>query len=42
MAATADGNLHVYMLSVGQGDTTVIVSPRGKVLIIDAMRPINP
>ena len=39
MAATADGNLHVYMLSVGQGDTTVIISPEGKVLIIDAMRP---
>lgn len=39
MAATADGNLHVYMLSVGQGDTTVIISPQGNVIIIDAMRP---
>ncbi len=39
MAATADGNLHVYMLSVGQGDTTVIVSPQGTVFVIDAMRP---
>ena len=39
MAVTADGNLYVYMLSVGQGDTSVIVSPEGKVLVIDAMRP---
>ncbi|MHC4641751.1 MAG: ComEC/Rec2 family competence protein [Planctomycetota bacterium] len=39
MIATADGNLHIYMLSVGQGDTTVVVSPQGSVLIIDAMRP---
>ena len=39
MAATADQNLHVYMLSVGQGDTSVIVSPEGNVLIIDVMRP---
>jgi competence protein ComEC len=39
MAATADGNLHIYMLSVGQGDTTVIVSPEGNVLIIDVIRP---
>jgi len=39
MAAAADGYLHVYMLSVGQGDATVIVSPDGNVLIIDAMRP---
>jgi competence protein ComEC len=38
MAATADGNLHVYMLSVGQGDTSVIVSPEGNVLVIDVMR----
>ena len=34
-----DGNLHVYMLSVGQGDTTVIVTPAGNVIVIDAMRP---
>jgi len=39
MAATADGDLHVYMVSVGQGDTTVIVSPQGKLIVIDAMRP---
>ena len=39
MPAIADGNLHVYMVSVGQGDTSVIVSPEGNVLVIDAMRP---
>lgn len=39
MAANHDGNLHVYILSVGQGDTSVILSPEGKLLIIDAMRP---
>jgi competence protein ComEC len=39
MVVNADGNLHVYMLSVGQGDTTVIISPEGNILIIDAMRP---
>ena len=39
MAATSNGNLHVYMLSVGQADTTVIISPEGKLFIIDATRP---
>jgi len=39
MIANPDGNLHIYMLSVGQGDTTVIVSPDGNVIIIDVMRP---
>ncbi len=39
MSATADGNLHVYMLSVGQADTSVIVSPKGTVIVIDATRP---
>ena len=39
MAVTADGNLHIYMLSVGQGDTSVIISPDGNVLIIDVIRP---
>lgn len=39
MAVTADQRLHVYMLSVGQGDTSVIVSPAGHVVVIDAMRP---
>lgn len=34
-----DGDLHVYMVSVGQGDTTVVISPDGSVIVIDAMRP---
>ncbi len=33
-----DGNLHVYMLNVGQADTTVVVSPQGRVMVIDATR----
>lgn len=39
MKRNPDGNLHVYMLSVGQGDTSVIVSPGGSVMVIDATRP---
>jgi beta-lactamase superfamily II metal-dependent hydrolase len=39
MAATSDGNLHIYMLNVGQADTSVIISPQGKVIVIDATRP---
>ncbi len=39
MTATHDGNLHIYMLSVGQADTSVIVSPEGTVIVIDATRP---
>jgi len=39
MAANHDGDLHIYMLSVGQGDTSVIVTPAGQIVIIDAMRP---
>lgn len=39
MITNPDGNLHVYMLNVGQADTTVIVLPKGNVIIIDAVRP---
>lgn len=39
MIGAPDGHLHVYMLNVGQGDTTIIISPAGSVIIIDAMRP---
>ena len=39
MPATADGHLHVYMVNVGQGDTTVIVSPGGRLVVIDAVHP---
>ena len=35
----SDNYLHVYMLSVGQADTTIIVSPGGSVTIIDAVKP---
>jgi competence protein ComEC len=37
--AAADGRLHIYFLNVGQGDTTVIVTPQGRVIVIDAARP---
>lgn len=39
MIATPDGDLHVYMLSVGQADTSIIISPQGTVIVIDARRP---
>ena len=39
MINNPDGNLHVYMLSVGQADTSVIISPEGRVVVIDATRP---
>lgn len=39
MIANPDGHLHVYMVNVGQGDCTIIVSPAGNVVVIDAMRP---
>ena len=39
MINNPDGNLHVYMLSVGQADTSIIISPQGRVVVIDATRP---
>jgi competence protein ComEC len=39
MIQDPDGDLHVYMVNVGQGDTTVIVSPQGNVIVIDAKNP---
>ncbi len=39
MTANADGRLHIYVVNVGQADTSVIVSPAGQVIIIDARRP---
>lgn len=39
MIANPDGDLHVYTVNVGQGDCTVIVTPAGNVIVIDAMRP---
>jgi competence protein ComEC len=39
MINAPDGTLRVFMISVGQGDSTIIVSPEGAVIVIDAMRP---
>jgi len=39
MVRNPDGALHIYAVNVGQGDTTVVVTPEGKVAIIDAYRP---
>jgi competence protein ComEC len=39
VAVTSDSDLHAYMLSVGQADTTIIVSPQGNLTIIDAKQP---
>ena len=38
MVINPDGELHIYSLNVGQGDTTVVVTPNGNVAIIDAFR----
>lgn len=38
MITNPDGNLHIYMVNVGQGDSTIIVSPEGNVILIDAHR----
>jgi competence protein ComEC len=32
----ADGRLHIYILDVGQGDASLIVTPSGKQILIDA------
>ncbi len=39
MIKNPDGNLHIYMLNVGQGDTTIIISPQGRIAVIDAKNP---
>ncbi len=39
MPFQADGNLYIYVLNVGQADTTVIVTPQGNCIIIDAKNP---
>lgn len=39
MIINPDGKLHIYVLSVGQGDCTLVVSPNGSVCIIDAYKP---
>jgi beta-lactamase superfamily II metal-dependent hydrolase len=35
----ADGKLRIFILNVGQADTSIIVTPKGKVIIIDAVAP---
>lgn len=34
-----DGKLHVYFLDVGQGDSTLIVSPEGRTVLVDVGPP---
>jgi competence protein ComEC len=38
MPINTNGNLWIFCLNVGQGDTTVVATPSGKVLIFDAVR----
>ena len=35
VAGGPDGNLHVYFLDIGQGDSTLIVAPSGRQVLID-------
>lgn len=39
MPFIADDKLRVFVLNVGQADTSVIITPKGKVVIIDAVDP---
>lgn len=39
MAVIEDGNLYIYVLNVGQADTSIIITPKGNIVIIDAVRP---
>lgn len=39
MINTPDGSLHVYLLNVGQADTSIVVTPNGTVIVIDAVNP---
>jgi competence protein ComEC len=43
-AAHGDGRLHVTFLDVGQGDSILVVFPRGRSLLVDAggCRPPRP
>lgn len=39
MAIPANGTLRIFFLNVGQGDTTIVITPLGRVIVIDATRP---
>jgi competence protein ComEC len=39
MPIQTNGNMWLYCLNVGQADTTLIVTPAGKTILIDAVRP---
>lgn len=39
MSISADNNLTIYVLNVGQADTSVIITPKGNLIIIDAVKP---
>ena len=38
MAVNSNGKLIIYCLNVGQGDTTIIITPKNRVIIIDAVK----
>ncbi len=38
MAVNSNGKLIIYCLNVGQGDTTIVITPKNRVIIIDAVK----
>jgi beta-lactamase superfamily II metal-dependent hydrolase len=38
MPVNSNGKLNIYCLNVGQGDTTIVITPNNKVIIIDAVK----
>ena len=39
MPINTNGHLWVFCLNVGQADTTIVATPRGKLIIVDAVKP---
>ncbi len=39
MPVPSNNNLTIYVLNVGQADSTVIISPGGNIIIVDAVQP---
>ena len=39
MSVPANNNLTIYVLNVGQADSTIIISPAGNIIIVDAVQP---